>query len=598
MPETLVELYREAFRRHARPDAFLRKVDGAYRPVPSADVDARVQRVAAALVTRGLAPGDRVGLLSENRLEWILADLGILTAGAADVPIYSTLPAGQAGYILADSGARFAFVSTRDQMEKVLSIAATLPALEALVVFDLPAGAGVGKTVPFDDFLAEGEAALARNPELASRRGDAVRATDLATIIYTSGTTGRPKGVMLTHANIAINARDALADFPIGASDRALSALPLSHIFERTGGYYCLLARGASIAYAESVDMIPQNLLEVRPTLMLFAPRLFEKIYRRVMDTALASSAPRRALYLRARAVAWEWARRKSAHRSIPLRLALEHALFDRLAYAALRSRVGGRIRFFISGGAPLNADIAEFFLGVGLPVLEGYGLTETSPVIAVNRLDRNRPGTVGPLIRGVEVRIADDGEILVRGPSVMQGYYHLPEDTARALEGGWFHTGDIGQLEEGFLRITGRKKDLIVNAGGKKIAPQPIEDALKSIPLFAEAVLIGDRRPYVTALLVPNFDRLEAWARESGVIFESRADLVAHRRVQEHCARLVADATRELAQFEKIKRFTLLDRDFTLTDGELTPTLKVKRGEIARLYSAAIERMYEGHTV
>jgi long-chain acyl-CoA synthetase len=323
-------------------------------------------------------------------------------------------------------------------------------------------------------------------------------------------------------------------------------------------------------------------------------PRLFEKIYRRVLDTALAGSAIKRNIFLRARRVAWEWTRHRTARKPVPFLLELQHRLFDRLVYHKLRERVGGRLRFFVSGGAPLSAEIAEFFIGAGLPVLEGYGLTETSPVIAVNRPDRNKPGTVGPPIANVEVKIAEDGEILARGPGVMAGYFHLPGETELALKDGWFHTGDIGHLDQdGHLVITDRKKDLLVTAGGKNIAPQPIENALKLDKFIAEAVLIGDKRPFVTALLIPNFDRLEAWARLKGVGFKSRADLCANPAVRELFEGRIAESTRELAKFEQIKKFTLLDTEFTMAAGELTPTLKVRRKIVNQKYSEIIDAMY-----
>ena len=593
---TLVELYRSAFGEHPRPDAFRHKVSGQWRDVSSADARRAIELVAAALVARGIEPGDRVAILSENRLEWALADFGILTAGAATVPIYPTLTATHARHILTDSEAKLALVSTAPQLEKVRSLAAGLPALRGLVVMDAAAAQGPG-IVSWDALLAEGAVALAGDSSRATRLGDAVKPDTMATLIYTSGTTGQPKGVILTHGNLASNVRDALLDFEIGPADSALSVLPLSHIFERMAGHFTMVARAVSVAYAESVDTLAADMQDVHPTIVFAVPRLFERIYGRVVDTAVAGGAVKHAIFLRARDLALRWARLKVQKKPVSFWLKVQHGLYDRLVYAKLRARTGGRIRFFVSGGAPLNPEIAEFFLGAGLMVLEGYGLTETSPVIAVNRPTRNKPGTVGPPITHVTVRIAGDGEILVQGPGVMQGYYHLPAETEAALAGGWFHTGDIGHLDaDGHLVITDRKKDLLVTAGGKNVAPQPIENALKTSKYVTEAVLIGDQKPYVTALIVPRFEQLEAYARSKNISYVERKDLVRHPAIREFYERQIAALTPDLARYEQIKRFTLLDREFSQDAGELTPTLKVRRKIVGQNYASDIAAMYEGH--
>jgi len=450
--------------------------------------------------------------------------------------------------------------------------------------------------VTWADLLAEGQAALAQGPEAVRRLSDSVTPETIATLIYTSGTTGVPKGVMLTHANLVSNVRDALLDFEIGPADSAVSVLPLSHIFERMAGHFTLISRGVSVAYAESVDTFAADLAAVRPTIVFAVPRLFERIYARVIDAAVAGGAVKRLIFFQARDVALRWARGLVAGTKPSPWLALQHGVYDRLVYAKLRARTGGRIRFFVSGGAPLNAEIAEFFLGAGLPVLEGYGLTETSPVIAVNRPAHNKPGTVGPPIVNVLVRIADDGEILVQGPGVMKGYLHLPGETAAALEGGWFHTGDIGHLDtDGHLVITDRKKDLLITAGGKKVAPQPIENALKTSKYIAEAVLIGDKRPYVSALIVPQFEQLEAYARYKGISFVERRDLIKHPAIVDLIRRQVAEHTKELARFEQIKRFELLANEFSQDAGELTPTLKVRRKIVVQRYAREIDALYAG---
>ncbi|MEP7029260.1 MAG: long-chain fatty acid--CoA ligase, partial [Candidatus Eisenbacteria bacterium] len=592
---TLVELYRAAFREHPRADAFRRKIAGDWVDVSSAEAQRVIECVAAALAARGVAPGDRVAILSENRLEWALGDFGILTAGAATVPIYATLPAAQARHILNDSEARVVLVSTALQSAKVRSIADGLPALRTTVLMDAAPEDASG-ALTWDALIAEGAAALAADPAYATRLGNAVTPESVATLIYTSGTTGVPKGVILTHANLVSNVRDALLDFDIGPADSALSVLPLSHIFERMAGHYTMIANAVSVAYAESVEAFAANLQEVRPTLVFAVPRLFERIYARVVDAASAGGPIQRVIFVRARDVALRWARLVAARQPIPRGLALEHALHDRLVYAKLRARTGKRIRFFVSGGAPLGAEIAEFFLGAGLPVLEGYGLTETSPVIAVNRPARNKPGTVGPPIANVIVRIADDGEILVQGPGVMKGYFRLPDETRAALLDGWFHTGDIGHLDDdGHLVITDRKKDLLVTAGGKNVAPQPIENALKSSKFIAEAVLIGDQRPFISALIVPNFEQLELYARQKGISYVEHRDLVRHPGIVALLQGEVTAHTRGLARYEQIKRFRVLANEFSQDAGELTPTLKVRRKIVGQRYAHEIDALYQG---
>ncbi len=608
---TLVDLYRTAFAHHPRPDAFRTKRDGVWHDVSSAEAQAQIEQAAAALSTLGVVRGDRVAILSETRPEWALADFAILTLGAAVVPVYPTLTPDNSRYILADSAARVVFVSTAAQLEKVKALAPDLPALTAIIVFDPPAllsptahvaGGAQGRddipVRPWAELLDAGAAILTTAPDTARRAGDAVQAEDLATLIYTSGTTGIPKGVELTHANLCSNVHDALLDFAIGDTDSCLAVLPLSHIFERMAGHFTMVSRGVSIAYAESIDAVSANLGEVQPTILFAVPRLFEKIYGRVLDTASAAPSLRRAIFFRARDVAWRWARHQAVGaKPAGALLNLQHKIYDALVYKKLRVRVGGRIRFFVSGGAPLAREVAEFFIGCGLPVLEGYGLTETSPVIAVNRPDANKPGTVGRPIANVTVRIAADGEIEVQSPGVMRGYHHLPEETAKAIVDGWFRTGDIGHLDgDGHLVITDRKKDLLVTAGGKNIAPQPIENAIKADKYVTEAVLIGDRMPYCTALIVPHFEQLEAWAKFKGIAFANRAELLARPEVCDLYERRIEEATKGFARYEQVKKFALLENEFTVDGGELTPTLKVRRKIVNEHYAAQIAALYEGH--
>ena len=468
----------------------------------------RVRHVARGLRLSGVERGDRVGILSENRPEWAIADYACLTAGLTDVPLYPTLPADQIAYILRDAGAVAIFVSNAEQAAKVASIRGELPALRSVISFDEKAASA--------DLTFAGLEAIGANGETAEavaeykRDADAVQPGDLATLIYTSGTTGPPKGVMLTHDNIHSNVAGTRDKIPFAGHDVSLSFLPLSHIFQRMGDYM-MFATGTSIAYAENFDTVPGNLQEVRPTIVLSVPRLYEKMYARVLQNAVSSGAVKRRIFFWARRVAERRADLLLAGRRPGRLLERQYAIAQKLVFSKLKARTGGRLRYFVSGGAPLSPEINKFFFAVGLTILEGYGLTETSPVIAVNTPEAFRIGTVGKPIAGVEVKIAADGEILTRGPGVMKGYYNNPVATAEAIDSeGWFHTGDIGELRDGFLAITDRKKDIIVTAGGKNIAPQPLENKVKTNKYVAQAVMLGDKRKFPSMLIVPNFDQLE----------------------------------------------------------------------------------------
>ena len=561
---TIPDLLRHAAETHRKPDAFLVKREERWEPVSIDSFVERVRAVAADLSARGVKHGDRVAILSENRIEWAIADQAILSIGAVVVPIYATLPADHVAPMLADSGAVGAFVSSVAQEEKVRSVIRDAPALSWILCFDdgLPAGAassgGSGGAGP-----AGGSAARAKEPA----------ASDLATIIYTSGTTGAPKGVMLTHRNLVSNAVASLTAFEVCSRDVHLSFLPLNHIFERTAGYNLMLYAGATIAYAESIEKAALNLQEVRPTVLLAVPRFYEKLIDRAMEVAKAAGFPRAQMALWGRGVAERWAALELGGKSVSPLLALQHGIADRLVYSVLRRRLGGRIRCCFSGGAALARETALFFYGVGMPIMEGYGLTETSPVIAVNTAKHYKVGTVGRPIQGVEVRIAEDGEILVRGDSVMKGYWNRPEETAAALKDGWFHTGDIGELDaDGFLRITDRKKDLIVTSGGKKIAPQPIQNALKKSPRILEAIVLGDGHKYAVALIVP-----------------------ANGATHEAIAADVDSVNKELASYETIKHFELIPNDLSVENGSLSQKMELKRKVVSDRYRDLIEKMYHG---
>ncbi len=576
----------------ARPVATRVRREGRWVELSYRELAERVQAASLGLRELGLADGDRVAILSENRPEWAITDFACLAARCTDVPIYPTLPARQVDYILRDSGAVAVLVSSVAQLEKILAIRAQLPALRHVIAFDADARApGV---LPFDDLVACGRSAAGRHPDWQTRALSA-SPDDLATLIYTSGTTGDPKGVMLTHGNIASNVTTCVSLFRFVEGDECLSFLPLSHIFERMFGHYSMFYAGVTINYAGSIDTVAADMQDRRPTMMASVPRLYEKIYSRVLDSVRAGSASQRRIFEWARRVGEEWVDRRLAGAPIPPRLALQRLVADRLVFAKLRARTGGRIRFFISGGAPLSAEIAKFFCAAGMPILEGYGLTETSPVMAVNTFGHTKLGTVGRPIPDVEIRIAEDGEIVTRGPNVMCGYYGKPQATGEAVDAeGWFHTGDIGVIDaEGYLRITDRKKDLIVTAGGKNIAPQPIENLAKRSKYVSNAVMLGDRRPFPIMLIVPNAEPLRAWAARHGLPADDVARLVAMPDVHTKVEREVRKTLRDLAQFEMPKKFLLLPRDFSVEGGELTPTLKVRRRIVEERHKAAIEALY-----
>lgn len=591
-PQTLNELFFGAMDRYAsRPVAMRVKRDNRWVDFSFTDTNQKVQQLAAGLRELGIQPGNNVALLAENRPEWAIADFACLTICCADVPIYPTLPANQVSYILRDSGAVAIFVSSKLQLQKVLTVRQQATALKYIIGMD-PDTAGPD-VIPFEDLLARGKAALAKYPRW---REEALKTTpdDLATLIYTSGTTGDPKGVMLTHGNLTSNVVSGLKSLDLRDGDECLSFLPLSHVFERMAGHYCMWQSGCVINYAQSIESVSADLIERKPTVVLSVPRLYEKIYARILEGASASNLKRK-IFNWSRASGEEWADLVMAGKPVPFGVKLSKAIADKLVFSKLQQRTGGRLRFFVSGGAPLSAEIAKFFYAAGLPIYEGYGLTETSPVITVNATTAIRMGTVGRPIQGVEVMIAPDGEILTRGPHVMKGYYNKPEATADSIdEEGWFHTGDIGLLDpDGYLKITDRKKDIIVTAGGKNIAPQPIENRVKGNKYVLNAVMLGDKRKYPIMLVVPNLDELRKWAGEKGLSAPNDAALVGMSQCGDKIEEEVRKALRDLAHFEMPKKVILVERDFSIESGELTPTLKVKRRVVEKNYQKMIEGIY-----
>jgi long-chain acyl-CoA synthetase len=562
-----------------------------WKPISSAELETAVRRISLGFQALGLKPGDRVTLLSENRPEWVMVDFATLAPGGITVPVYTSLLPEHIRYIVENSGAKLLVCSDLDLYRKVEAVRNVLPTIEHIVLMEGEAPPG---TLSLAEVMDKGSRIQAESPASFERSVERVRPGDMASLIYTSGTVGPPKGVMLSHANFVSNINSLTGYIDFRENDTVLSFLPLSHVLERTATFLFVHV-GSTIAFAEGIETVPANMLEVRPTIVVGVPRLFEKLYARIMDNVLAESWLKRAAFFRALAIGKMYAARVSADEPVPKGLALLNGLARRLVFSRITSRTGGRMRFFICGGAPLSKDIAEFLYALGLIVLPGYGLTETSPVLTGNRPSAYRFGTVGKAIPDVELCIADDGEILARGPNVMMGYYKNESDTREVMKDGWFHTGDIGRLDaEGFLTITDRKKDIIVTSGGKNVAPQPIEILIQSSPFIASAVVVGSSRKFISALIVPNFEKLEVYAREKGIPFAGRTELCGRAEVVDFLLAEVRRTTTELASFEQVKKIAVLDRDFEFELGEVTPTLKVKRNIVEQKYAALIESLYQ----
>jgi long-chain acyl-CoA synthetase len=585
---TLAELFLKAAT-YGMPDCLLHKVGGHYQPMSTAELVDRVRRLAKALAELGVKPGDRVALMAENGPHWPTVDFATLCIGGVVVPIYPTLLPDQAAYIVHDCGAKVVFAHTPAHLAGLLDHIQELPAVEHFIL--IQGTAADPAVIAFDRLLERGAGADAAQFEAAAR---AVRPGDLATFVYTSGTTGQPKGVMLTHDNLVSNIQAGIATLPFEDGYRALSFLPLSHSFERAVDYVYFLKR-CPIAYAESVSTVPQNLLEVRPEIFVSVPRVYEKVLAKVQEKVAAGSPIQQRIFAWAAAVGHDSLPHLVKGEKPPGLAGMKLRLADKLVFAKIRERLGGRFRFAVSGGAPLARDVAEFFWAAGVPIYEGYGLTETSPVIAVNGPGAVKLGTVGRVVPEVEVRIAADGEILARGPNVMRGYWNQPKETAEAIDAEkWFHTGDIGEIDaEGFLHITDRKKELIINAYGKNVAPAPIENDLKSSPFISQAVVLGDRRKFLAALLVPEIDHLKGWAAKNGISAAGVPALLADARVRDLYKQEVDKINAHLPGFEKIVAWDLLPQEFTQETGELTPTQKVKRRVINQKYGDVIDRLY-----
>ncbi len=584
---TLNQLLLDSFRQYNLPDLLWCKAGGSWRKMSTQDFLRSVVALSHALREFGIAKGDRVAIFSENRPEWHISDFAVLGLGAIIVPIYQTESVERAKFLLEDSAARICFVSGAAQFDKVAAVWPGLPTLEKVVAF---APVGDARVVAWQSVA--GRNVHPQEMEDFERAARAVGPNDVASLIYTSGTTGAPKGVLLTQHNFASN---VLAVQVLGFSrpDVALSMLPLCHVYERMNAY-CYLVYGVPLAYAESIEAVPQNLLEVRPTVMATVPRFFEKFYARIQEQRAKHSPLKRELFDWAVEVGRKTLPYRLRGQPVPGGLAWRQRLAAWLVYRKIQARLGGRMRLLISGGGPLSRELNEFLQALHVPIYEGYGLTETSPVVAVNAPGRSKIGTVGKPIPGVEVRIAEDGEILTRGPHVMKAYYKREQETRAAMANGWFHTGDIGFLdEEGYLVITDRKRDVLKTSGGKMIAPQAIENRLKASPYIQNAVVVGDGRKYASALVVPNFATLEQFAHDQGINPDSREALIAHPAVKKLFEEEVGKVNTHLAQFERIKRFAVLSRDFSFSDGELTYTEKVRRRQIEEKYRVLIDSLY-----
>jgi long-chain acyl-CoA synthetase len=590
MIKTLSELLLNTLKEYPKDDLMLYKKEGAYVPLSTREFGDKVRALSLGLRELGLGPGDKLIILSENRPEWVMTDFATLCRGALTVPIYTTLVPEQVQYIIEDSDAKIVVYSGQELGHKIEAVKDRLAKVKHFISFSSEAPKGV---LTLERVLEMGRKADAADPGLFEREALLVKPDDEASLIYTSGTTGVPKGVILTHGNFVTNLTAVSTIIQFSHRDTVLSFLPLSHVLERLVTFTYLF-KGCSIGYAESVETVAQNLLEIKPHIMVSVPRVFEKIYAKVMDNVLSSSGLKRKIFFWAIDVGKSWGALKVSGRDIPAPLRFKRNLAHKLVFAKIIARTGGRVRFFVSGGAPLSKDIAEFFYAIGLVILEGYGLTETAPALSINTFEAIRFGSVGKPIPDVKIRIAPDGEILAKGPNIMKGYYKKEAETREVFEDGWFKTGDIGHIDgDGFLVITDRKKDIIVTSGGKNVAPQPIENLLKTIPYVSTAVVIGDRKRFVAALIVPNFEKLEEYARNVGIAFKDRGELVRNEQVVNFIKAEVDRATPALAPYERIKRIALLEREFEIEKDEITPSLKVKRNIIEDRYRDLIDDLY-----
>jgi long-chain acyl-CoA synthetase len=592
-PQTLAELFRQAFKKHNRSDALNYKKDGAWRKISSDEMRERAENVALGLYALGLRKDDKTAILAANSPDWTITDAGCQFAGITDVPVYTTLAENSICYIINDSGAKVFFLEDQKTFERIAKIFPDCETLEKLVFFNAD-GVKAENAMSLAELENLGADLKAEKPGLIDELTSAIEPSDVATLIYTSGTTGEPKGVMLSHGNIISNVIDAGEKYNFTERDVPLSVLPLSHVFER-GAMYLYFFNGMAVHYAESIDKVADNLREVRPTMFVGVPRIFEKVYSKAKLRAGQDSALKEKLFDWAIEVGKEFALRTAKNEQISYFLAIKHTIADRLVFSKFREFFGGRLRFCITGGAALSNEIFLIFNGAGVSIMQGYGLTETSPVITSSNPIDVKLGTVGKPIRNVDVRIAADGEIEVSGPNVMLGYFNKPQATRDAFtEDGWFKTGDIGEIDpDGFLKITDRKKELFKTSGGKYIAPSPIEQMIKGSRFVSQVVLVGNERKFPAALIVPSFEQLANYARGEGLNLKTPKDFCESEKVIRLLESEVANLTKDLAKFERVKKIALLEEEMTVEGGELTPTLKVKRRVVDEKYKEVIDEMY-----
>lgn len=586
---TLISMFEQCVEEHSDKPALAHKPKGGtYQDISYQEFGESVDAFSKGLSTLGIQKGDRVAILSENRPEWAISDFGILKTDAINVPMFSTLTAAQVSYIVKDSGSKIICVSTMNQLEKVIEIREEVPSLEHIIIYDELEEEAPDSVIEFVEVCNRGKEA---DISLEVGTDD----DEIATIIYTSGTTGPPKGVMLTHSNFISNITAARSLVDVGDTDILLSFLPLSHVFERLGGHYVPLLSGAKIAYAESTFTVAQNMQEVSPTVMLSVPRLYETMHDRVLRAVESGSSLKQKIFHWGVSVGSKVSSKIQQGEKPSALLQLKQSIADKLVFAKLKTATGGQLRFFISGGAALPQSIAEFFHAAGILILEGYGLTETSPVISLNYPEKWKFGTVGAPVPGIEVQIAADGEILTRGPHVMKGYFNNESATAEVIDAdGWFYTGDIGIIDEdGFIKITDRKKNIIVLSNGKNVAPQPIESELVQSPFIDQIMLVGNERKNIAALIVPNFDALNTWASENAIENSDVPELLQTREVQQLIQQQIRERMTDFADFEQVRRFALLEKEFSQEEDEMTPTLKLKRNVIIEKYGDVIEGMY-----
>jgi long-chain acyl-CoA synthetase len=592
-PQTLAELFRQSAEKHPRENTLNYKKDGEWHSISSAELIERAENIALGLHSIGLRKGDRAAILAANSPEWTLTDAGCQFAGIVDVPIYTTLADNSVCYIANDAGARVFFIEDKKTFERIGGIFSDCKTIEKLIFFNAD-GIEAENAMSLSELEADGAKLKKEQPELINELSKSIAPNDVATLIYTSGTTGEPKGVMLSHANILSNVIDAGENFSFSERDIPLSVLPLSHVFERSG-MYLYIFNGMAVHYAESIEKISDNLREIRPTIFVGVPRLFEKVYAKGKTNAANASPFKEKIFDWAIETGKEYALRKEKGERISFFLGVKHSIADKLVFSKFREVFGGRLRFCITGGAALSNDIFLIFNGASVKIMQGYGLTETSPVITSSNPINVKLGTVGKPIRNVQIRFAADGEIEVQSPGVLPGYYNKPEATREVFtDDGWFKTGDIGELDEdGFLKITDRKKELFKTSGGKYIAPSPIEQMIKSSRYVSQVVLIGNDRKFPSALIVPNFDQLESYAKSENLNLKSAQEFCEHPKIIELLEKQVGETTKDLSKYEKVKKIALLKDELTIESGELTPTLKVKRRVVNDKYKDVIEKIY-----